>query len=161
MDSNQSSPAMVSDYPLSVEAEEDFEQLGGFEHCCAQADNILAEHGFQRGLFTKAEGERVRRGRNPARGEIVFAFDTGKSLRANIEELLEAWGRCNFSNRHRLKRRWVARTVSGNWKKRPQPPGGPTGRRAAPPIAGAPRRCGFPHPACDKHSPNDDAPCEG
>ena len=89
MDSNQSSPAMVSDYPLSVEAEEDFEQLGGFEHCCAQADNILAEHGFQRGLFTKAERERVRKGRNPARGEIVFHFDTGKSLRANIEELLQ------------------------------------------------------------------------
>jgi len=36
----------TSEYPLSIQEEEAFERLGGFERCFAKADQILAEHGY-------------------------------------------------------------------------------------------------------------------
>ena len=80
---------MNAAYPFTSEEKEAFERLGGFEHCSAKADQILAEHGFQRDFFTNREKERIRRGREYDSREIVFHFDPGKSLRANIEDLLQ------------------------------------------------------------------------
>jgi hypothetical protein len=93
---------MKKNYPLSVEAEKSIEWLGGIDKVAAVVDGILADHGFHRGLFTKSELARIRRGR-PARknkgairyGERFasegpkFHFDPGKSLRANINDLFD------------------------------------------------------------------------
>jgi hypothetical protein len=49
---------------------------------------ILREHGVKRDLFSPKEQQRVRRGRNYVKRQIEFHFDTGKSLRANIDDLL-------------------------------------------------------------------------
>ena len=62
--------------------------LGGFDDVVRTADKILKEHGIESGLFSQQERRRVRRGRNAVK-RIVFHFDTGKSLRANIEDLLD------------------------------------------------------------------------
>jgi len=71
---------MNAAYPFTIEEEEAVERLGGFERCSAKADQILAEHGFQRGFFTNREKKRIRRGREYGSGGIVFHFDPGKSL---------------------------------------------------------------------------------
>jgi len=80
---------MNAAHPLSSEEEKAIEQLGGLEHCSAKADQILAVHGIQRGLFTKREKELIRRGGRKGRQEIEFHFNSRKSLRANIEDLLQ------------------------------------------------------------------------
>jgi hypothetical protein len=82
---------MNTEYPLSIEEELALKELGGFEHCQDVADDVLRTHGFQRGLFRSSEAKAIRRGRvahSQERG-ITFHFDSGKSLRANIDDLLQ------------------------------------------------------------------------
>jgi hypothetical protein len=76
-------------YPISVEEEQAIEALGGIDRAAAIADQILARHGFLRGLFTKRERDQIRGGRRPQNRTIKFHFDPGKSLRANINDLLD------------------------------------------------------------------------
>jgi hypothetical protein len=82
---------MNTEYPLSIEEEQALQELGGFEHCQNLADAILRNHGFQRGLFRSSEAKAISRGRVAASQEqgITFHFDPGKSLRANIDDLLQ------------------------------------------------------------------------
>ena len=83
--------AISKQYPLSIEEEEALNQLGGFEHCRSIADAILREHGLERGLFTSSEAELVRKGRRASsqKRHVTLHFDSGKSLRANIDDLLQ------------------------------------------------------------------------
>jgi hypothetical protein len=82
---------MSTRYPLSNEEEQTLQFLGGFEHCRSVADAVLRNHGFQRGLFTSSEVKLIRKGRgsNAQKRGITFHFDSGKSLRANIDDLLQ------------------------------------------------------------------------
>lgn len=82
---------MSTRYPLSIDEEQALRDLGGFEHCRSIADAILREHGFQRGLFADSEVDLIRKGRGASSGrrEITFRFDSGKSLRANIDDLVQ------------------------------------------------------------------------
>jgi len=82
---------MSTRYPLSIEEEQALRDLGGFEHCRNIVDAILREHGFQRGLFTDSEVDLIRKGRGASsrRRKITFLFNSCKSLRANIQDLLE------------------------------------------------------------------------
>ncbi len=64
------------------------EHLGGFEHVESMVNGILKQHGFLRRMFTEQERAPFLDGDNAVRTEIVFNFDTGKSLRANIADLL-------------------------------------------------------------------------
>lgn len=82
-------PNTVCDYPLSVEEESAIECLGGFELAAKVADKVIEDHGIHRALFTSAERERISGRRDYVKKEIAFNFDTGKSLRANIEDLLQ------------------------------------------------------------------------
>jgi hypothetical protein len=74
---------------LSAEDEEAIGTLGGFDQAATTADQVLAKHGFHRGLFTKSERNQIHRGRHPKERALEFQFDTCKSLRANINDLLE------------------------------------------------------------------------
>ena len=80
---------MKTCYPLSAEEEKTIETLGGIDRAASVADQVLARNGIHRGLFTKSERDRIRRGRCPQKRTIAFHFDTGKSLRANINDLLD------------------------------------------------------------------------
>jgi hypothetical protein len=80
---------MKQNYLLSAEEEEAINMLGGIDRAAAIADQVLARHGFLRGLFTKSELDQIRRGRRPKKRTLNFHFDPGKSLRANINDLLE------------------------------------------------------------------------
>src|SRR6266853_1995984 len=73
---------------LSAEEEEAIGSLGGFDRATAVADQVLARHGFHRGLFTKSEREQIHYDRRCQRHSIEFHSDAGKSLRANINDLL-------------------------------------------------------------------------
>ena len=75
-------------YLLSDEEEAAINALGGFDQVVRTADEILNGHGIERSLFSQQERQRIQGGRNGAK-RIVFHFDTGKSLRANIEDLLQ------------------------------------------------------------------------
>lgn len=75
-------------YPLSFEEEAAINALGGFEKVAAIADGILCCHGIKRSLFTANDRRMVQQGRS-AKKQVAFNFDTGKSLRANIEDLLQ------------------------------------------------------------------------
>lgn len=76
-------------YLLSDEEEADIEALGGFEHCRQIADKILFEHGFHRSFFLKSDIKELHCRKNcSVRGPVNFNFDPGKSLQANIDELL-------------------------------------------------------------------------
>ena len=81
---------MTTEYPLSIEEEQALQQIGGFEDCRTVADAILRDHGYQRGLFSSSETKAIRKGRDGSSQEraITYHFDQGKSLRANIEDLL-------------------------------------------------------------------------
>ena len=76
-------------YATSAEEEREFKSLGGFARVSAIANGVLARHGFQRGMFTKPERDHICRGRRPTKRTIEFHFDTGKSLRANINDLID------------------------------------------------------------------------
>jgi len=82
---------MSTEYPLSIEEDQALQELGGFEHCRSIADAVLRKHGYQRGLFCSSEAKVIRRGRfaNSQERGITFHFDSGKSLRANIEDLVQ------------------------------------------------------------------------
>jgi hypothetical protein len=80
---------MKKAFPISAEEDRAIKSLGGFARVSAIADGVLAGHGFQRGLFTKPERDHIRRGRRSTKRTIEFHFDTGKSLRANINDLLD------------------------------------------------------------------------
>ena len=79
---------MANDFPISVEEETAIADLGGFDRVVAMADRILQEHNIERSLFSGRDRRRILRGRNVVKREVEFHFDTGKSLRANIEDLL-------------------------------------------------------------------------
>jgi Domain of unknown function (DUF4928) len=76
-------------YPVSAEEERGVEALGGIDRAAALADQVLAKHGLLRGLFTKRERDLIRLGRRPQKQRIEFHFNPGKSLRANINDLLD------------------------------------------------------------------------
>ncbi len=61
--------------------------LGGVDLVIASTDRLLQQHGLKRNLFSEDERRRIQRGRRAAK-RIEFQFDTGKSLRSNIEDLL-------------------------------------------------------------------------
>jgi Domain of unknown function (DUF4928) len=79
-------------FPISAEEERAIKLLGGFARVSATADGVLARHGFQRGMFTKPERDHICRGPRPTKRTIEFHFDAGKSLRANINDLLDQAG---------------------------------------------------------------------
>lgn len=79
---------MTKAYPISIEEESAIKSLGGFDKVIEAANKILCKHGIKRNLFSSTEKERIRRGRDYVKRQIEFHFDTGKSLRANIEDLL-------------------------------------------------------------------------
>jgi len=79
---------MKQNYPLSAEEEEAIQMLGGIDRVATIADRILAQFGFHRSLFTKTEREQIRRGPRPRKHAVEFHFDSNKSLRANIDELI-------------------------------------------------------------------------
>lgn len=54
-----------------------------------KADQVLERHGFLRGLSAKSERDQIRRGRRHRKRTIEFHFDLGKSLGANINDLLD------------------------------------------------------------------------
>jgi hypothetical protein len=74
-------------YPLSAEEQEAIEQLGGIDRAAEAADRILAQHRIHRSLFTKSERDQIRRCHH-VKATLEFHFDPGKSLRANINDLL-------------------------------------------------------------------------
>jgi hypothetical protein len=78
---------MKEKYPISIEEESAMEVLGGFGKVVDAASKILREHGIERELFSPEE--RRRACRSFVRTSIEFNFDPGKSLRANIDDLLE------------------------------------------------------------------------
>jgi Domain of unknown function (DUF4928) len=79
---------MNKGFPLSVEEEITINALGGIDRIAAATNQILRQHGIERSLFLQWELQRIKRGRSGAK-RIIFHFDTGKSLRANIEDLLQ------------------------------------------------------------------------
>lgn len=80
---------MANEFPFSVEEAKAITMLGGFDRVMAVADGILRDHGIERSLFSERERQCIRRGRNFVKREVDFHFDTGKSLRANIKDLLQ------------------------------------------------------------------------
>lgn len=80
---------MKRNYPLSADEEEAIASLGGIDRAVAISDRILAKYGFHRGLFSKSELQRIRQGRHRKKAALAFHFDPGKSLRANINDLLD------------------------------------------------------------------------
>jgi hypothetical protein len=80
---------MIKEYPLSIEEESAMQALGGFDKVVASAGRILREHGIERDLFSPEERQRIHRGRDFLKWQVEFQFDPGKSLRANIQDLLQ------------------------------------------------------------------------
>ncbi len=80
---------MTNEFPLSVEEEVSINELGGFDHVVAKADEILQSHGIEKRLFSAREMQRIRQGRYFLKKQVEFHFDPGKSLRSNIEDLLQ------------------------------------------------------------------------
>jgi hypothetical protein len=80
---------MYKAYPLSTEEEQAINSVGGFERAAGIADRVLAQHGFHRTLFTRFERKQIRSGSRRTNRTVEFHFDTGKSLRANINDLLD------------------------------------------------------------------------
>src|SRR6266853_2311265 len=79
---------MSKAFALSVEEEATMNALGGVDEVIASADRILRRHGIERSLFSHRDRQRIQRGRRAAK-RVTFHFDTGKSLRANIDDLLQ------------------------------------------------------------------------
>src|ERR1017187_8388154 len=80
---------MRKHFQLSSEEEEAIELLGGIDWAATMANRVLAQHGVHRVLFTHTERGQIRRGRCRRGRAVEFHFDTGKSLRANINDLLD------------------------------------------------------------------------
>jgi hypothetical protein len=80
---------MKKEFPLSIEEEEAMQSLGGFDHVVKVSSRILRQHGIERDLFSPAEQRCVRLGRDFVKRQIEFHFDPGKSIHANIHDLLE------------------------------------------------------------------------
>jgi hypothetical protein len=80
---------MIKEYPLSVEEEAAINALGGFDQVVTAADRILRRYGLKRSLFTEKERQRIHQGRDFVKWQIEFNFDPGKSLHANIQDLLQ------------------------------------------------------------------------
>lgn len=80
---------MTKDFPLSVDEEAAINSLGGFDKVRQSVGMILRQHGLNRDLFSRDECERIRLGRDFVRKRIEFHFDPGKSLHANIHDLLQ------------------------------------------------------------------------
>lgn len=80
---------MTKEYPLSAEEESAMKALGGFDKVADAAQRILRKHGVEWDLFSPEERQRIRRGRNFVKRQVEFNFDPGKSLRANIGDLLQ------------------------------------------------------------------------
>lgn len=76
---------------LSSDELDDIEMLGGIDRVADTVDRILAEHGIDRVLFTKREREQIRRrSRSKTEGRFIeFNFDPIKSIRANIDDLID------------------------------------------------------------------------
>lgn len=79
---------MNTSFPISLEEEAAINALGGFEKVASIAEEILCSYGIERSLFTQKDQRLIQQGRSPAK-QILFNFDTGKSLSANIEDLLQ------------------------------------------------------------------------
>ena len=79
---------MSKAFPLSAEEEAAMNALGGVDKLITSTERILRGRGIARSLFSTRDRQRIRRGRRTAK-RVVFHFDTGKSLRANIGDLLE------------------------------------------------------------------------
>ncbi|MEO7933626.1 MAG: DUF4928 family protein [Chthoniobacterales bacterium] len=71
-------------FSLSNEEQGSIDALGGIERVVEIADGILKEHGINRSLFSAHERQDLR-----LRSRVIFEFDSGKSLRANIDDLLQ------------------------------------------------------------------------
>jgi hypothetical protein len=78
---------MKKAFLISAEEARAMKSLGGFEHVSTIVDGILARRGLHRGMFTRPERDQIC-GR-PRKRNIVFRFDAGKSLRANIDDLIQ------------------------------------------------------------------------
>jgi hypothetical protein len=79
---------MIKEYPLSIEEDLAMQALGGFEKVAEGAAKILRDHGIKVDLFSTEERQRIHRGRDFVKRQVEFHFHPGKSLRANIEDLL-------------------------------------------------------------------------
>jgi len=75
-------------YPISIAEESAINALGGIERVVDKVDRILMENNIKSCLFSNSEIKIISEGRNFKKKGIEFHFDTGKSLRANIEDLL-------------------------------------------------------------------------
>lgn len=75
-------------FPLSLEEEAAMNALGGVDKVIASAERILRGYGIERSVFSQKDKQRILRGRH-ATVRVIFHFDTGKSLRANIGDLLD------------------------------------------------------------------------
>ena len=80
---------MIKEFPLSLEEEAAINALGGFDQVVTTADRILRKYGLKRSLFSDRERQLIRKGRNFTKTGIEFNFDPGKSLHANIQDLLQ------------------------------------------------------------------------
>jgi len=83
---------MIKEFPLSVEEEAAINALGGFDQVVTAADRILRRYGLKRSLFSDQERQRIHQGRDFVKRQIEFNFDPGKSLHANIQDLLQQAG---------------------------------------------------------------------
>src|ERR1700733_3205390 len=70
---------------------EAIEALGGLEPCSRRANQILHDYGITRSFFTKQEVVALKpsRSRRTKKIQIRFQFDPGRSLHANIQDLLD------------------------------------------------------------------------
>jgi hypothetical protein len=80
---------MINEFPLSVEEELAINALGGFDRVVTAADRILGKYGIEKSLFSDREKRRIHLGRDFVKRQIEFNFDPGKSLQANIQDLLQ------------------------------------------------------------------------
>ena len=80
---------MINEFPLSVEEEMAINALGGFDRVVTAADRILGKYGIEKSLFSNREKRRIHLGRDFVKRQIEFNFDPGKSLHANIQDLLQ------------------------------------------------------------------------
>jgi hypothetical protein len=79
---------MKKEFPLSTEEESAMQSLGGLDRVVNASSKILRQHGIDRELFSPEERRRVHLGRHFVKQRIEFHFDPGKSLHANICDLL-------------------------------------------------------------------------
>ena len=80
---------MIKEFPLSIEEEAAINALGGFDQVVTAADRILGKFGIEKSLFSDREKRRIHLGRDFVKRQIEFNFDPGKSLHANIQDLLQ------------------------------------------------------------------------